>query len=179
MSVAQRLAESLDLQEEPVSPRQPDNAVELHLPFVKHFFPAAALLVLGVASGPRAVAIGRGVGERLAVAARRAVFVGSTDLTHYGPSYGLTSQGSGEAAEAWVREINDRAFLGALLAGDEQAALAHARAQRSACCPGAAAACMAAVRAYAGTIRPRLLTHYLSCDVQPADNFVGYGGMVL
>lgn len=177
--LAGEVARALALPDEPARPLRPDNAVELHLPFVRRFFPRARLLMLGVAASERAVEIGRRVGQLAREARRGAVFVGSTDLTHYGPNYGFAPAGEGAAAVRWVREENDAGFLEAVLRGDSRGALAHALERQSACCPGAVAAAMEAARAYQGALAPALVDHYLSCDVRPDSSFVGYAGLTL
>lgn len=178
-ALADAAQEALGLTDEPIRPARPDNAVELHLPFVKHFFGRARLLMIGVAAAPIALAIGRAVGGLVKASGEDAVFIGSTDLTHYGPNYGFAPAGVGPASVAWVRDENDRGFLDALLADDPEAALAHATARQSACCPGAAVAALEAVRAARGAVDPILVDHSLSYDVRPDASFVGYGGLVV
>ena len=177
-ALASALAEALDLEDEPSRPRRADNAVELHLPFVKALFPRAQLLMLGVEASPRALEMGREVGRRVRAAGHRAVFIGSTDLTHYGPNYGWSPRGAGDEAVRWVRETNDRGFLDAVLRDAPEDAVRHAVDAQSACCPGAAVAALEAARAYAGEIHPELVDHYLSWDVRPDSSFVGYGSVV-
>ncbi|MEZ4271884.1 MAG: AmmeMemoRadiSam system protein B, partial [Myxococcota bacterium] len=75
----------LDLDEEPVRTAYPDNAAEVLMPMVRYFFPKAELLMLGVAPTSQAMRIGVEVGTVVHNAGRAAVFIGSTDLTHYGP----------------------------------------------------------------------------------------------
>jgi MEMO1 family protein len=176
--LARELQARLGLDLEPVRPRQPDNAVELHLPFIRYVFPKAKLLMLGVAAAPVALEIGRQVGEACRQRGHEAVFVGSTDLTHYGSNYGITHRGHGDEAVAWVRNSNDRGFIDRLLARDAAGALAHATENHSACCPGAAAATLAALEGYGHTLAPQLADHYLSYDVRPAESFVGYASLV-
>jgi MEMO1 family protein len=178
-ALADRVQRELAIDEEPVRPRRPDNAVEVHLPFVRHFFPRAELLMLGVEASPRAIDIGKRVAELVAEAGRRAVYVGSTDLTHYGPNYDYSPAGTGDAAVRWTRDVNDRGFLDRVLSGDAEGAIAHAAHSSSACCPGAVAACMAAVEVAGPPQTPHLVDHYLSYDVQPNSSFVGYAGIVL
>ncbi|MEK7703928.1 MAG: AmmeMemoRadiSam system protein B, partial [Myxococcota bacterium] len=124
-SLALRLVRELELAEEPVETSRPDNAAEVHLPFVRHFFPRAELLMLGVAAGAVSERIGAAVGA--ACTDRATVFVGSTDLTHYGPSYGFVPHGIGEGPVDWVRNENDRGFVDAVLAFDSGALLTHAQ----------------------------------------------------
>jgi MEMO1 family protein len=166
----------LSLEAEPVCPRNPDNGVELHLPFVKHFFPKAQLLMLGVAAAGESAHIGRQVAQLTRELKRKTVFVGSTDLTHYGPNYDYEPMGSGHRAVKWVRHVNDRNYLDLVLASKEEEAFEHAMQQGSACCPGAVLACMSAV---GQAMNPRLVSHYLSCDIQQNPSFVGYAGVVL
>jgi hypothetical protein len=104
--------------------------------------------------------------------------IGSTDLTHYGPNYGFSPKGQGEAAERWVRDENDKPLIDQLLALDAATAVEHARANRSACCVGAAAAATAASKAL-GATRGELLSYATSNDVRPGgSSFVGYAGIV-
>lgn len=175
--LADAIAKELSIAEEPARPSRPDNAVEVHLPFVRHFFPRARFVMLGVAAAEIALDIGRRVGEMVRDRGGDAVFVGSTDLTHYGPNYDFSPAGGGERAVEWVRAQNDAGFVDAVLADDPKSALAHAVQNQSACCPGAAVAAMEAARAVRGKIAPALVEHYLSYDVRPDSSFVGYAGL--
>lgn len=177
--LAETLAAELSLDEEPVQPLRPDNAVELHLPFVAHHFPGTPMIMMGIAMAKVALEIGRHVGGRLREAGEDPVFVGSTDLTHYGPNYAFAPRGRGPDAVEWVRSQNDRGFLDAVLGADAEMALSHGVEHRSACCPGAAVATMEAVRAFEGGLAPVLVDHYLSFDVRPDESFVGYASLVL
>jgi MEMO1 family protein len=171
------IASALGLDEEPEIPMRPDNAVELHLPFVRHFFPTAEIVMMGVAASEIAIEIGRRAGELARAHGKDAVFIGSTDLTHYGPSYDFSPAGGGERAVAWVRDENDGGFVRAILEDDTRGALAHARDHRSACCPGAAVAAIEAARAAGALGAPQLVDHYLSYDVRPDASFVGYASI--
>jgi AmmeMemoRadiSam system protein B len=177
--LADRVASELGLDDEEVRPVRPDNAVELHLPFVRYFFPRAELLMAGVEASPRAIALGEGIGKLVLETADNPVFIGSTDLTHYGSSYGFSPVGHGQTAVDWVRDENDEGFLDAVKARALERVVSHGNANHSACCPGAVAATQAAVAAWGGTEAPRLVDHYLSYDVQPGSSFVGYAGIVL
>lgn len=177
--LATQLQRDLKLAEEPVQPHHPDNAVELHLPFVRHFFPKAELLMLGVAAATSALTLGREVGHAVKRAGINAVFAGSTDLTHYGPNYDFAPAGSGPAAVEWVRNQNDHGFIEATLSRDAAAVLADADQHQSACCAGAVAATLKALDAYGATGPATLVEHTLSYDIQPHPSFVGYAGIVL
>ena len=176
--IATELKASLGIVSEPERPGRPDNAAEVHMPFVKHFFPRAELLMLGVAAAEIALDIGKAVAKACHQANRNAVFIGSTDLTHYGPNYDFTPQGTGPDAVKWVRSTNDRGFIDAMLANQPIQALEHAQENLSACCPGAALAGWQAGRTEASPHAGQEVAHYLSCDVMPGDSFVGYSSMI-
>lgn len=177
-SLAERLKTELTCIEEPLDPPQPDNGVEVLLPFVRHFFPKAELLMLGIEASPKAVTFGEHVARAVGEAQRKAVFIGSTDLTHYGPNYRFEPRGPGDTAVRWVRDENDRGFIDTIVRGDASGAIAHAAQYQSACCPGAAGAALAAARTLHAPRTPQLVSHYLSCEVRPATSFVGYAGIV-
>ena len=178
-NLAAEISRSLALREEPAQSSRPDNGVELHLPMVRYFFPEAQIVMVGVAARVEAEELGKKVGSICQQAGHDAVFVGSTDLTHYGPDYGFVPQGTGPEAVAWVRDQNDAAYLQQVLGGDISGSVQHALDHQSACCPGAVAACMAAARNYAHQGTPELIAHTLSYDLRPAASYVGYGGLVL
>ena len=178
-AVAFEVRARLSIGREPAVPARPDNAAEVHMPFVKHFFPDAELLMMGVEASERALEIGQTVARICQEQGRKAVFVGSTDLTHYGPNYGFSPQGSGQEAVDWVRTVNDGGFIEPLLRDEPHQALEHALAYASACCPGAALAAVASSKEMAARrSEPVLVDHYLSADVMPSDSFVGYASIL-
>ena len=179
--LAAEVAQVLGLDEEPTHPAAADNGIEVLLPFVRYFYPNAEVLLLGVAAAPVALAIGSQVGQLCQAQGHDAVFVGSTDLTHYGPAYELTHRGPAAQAVPWVREVNDADFLRLATSQAVRASwdmLEHARVHHSACCPGAAVAARQAAAAFAPRDRPALVGHALSYDMAPSANFVGYAGVL-
>ena len=133
--VAREIKTELGFASEPEKPGRPDNAAEVHMPFVKHFFPKAEILMMGIAADPSALKIGEAVARITNHFGRQTVFIGSTDLTHYGPQYDYVPQGVGPDAETWVREQNDRSFIEPMLEGDPIRAMQSAQSDLSACCP--------------------------------------------
>ena len=157
--------------------RYADNTVEVQLPFIRYLFPRAR--VLGMRASPSTDA--ESLGAAIAAAARRlgrAVGVaGSTDLTHYGTSYGFSPAGSGEKALRWVRDTNDRRFIESLLAMDCTAALERALRERSACSAGGALAAVSFARE-SGIRKGSLVRYATSLEIRPAESFVGYAGIL-
>jgi AmmeMemoRadiSam system protein B len=156
--------------------RAGDNTVEVQLPLLAALFPHARVVAFRAPPSGRARELGEAIRDAAAGLGREAVVLGSTDLTHYGPSYDFAPRGQGEAAVRWVREVNDRRFLDALLALDGDEAVGRALRERSACSPGAAAAAVAFARA-GGATGARLLHYRTSLDVMEAPSFVGYAAV--
>jgi len=155
---------------------RPDNTVEVQLPLVKALFPQARLLWLRAPNGQSALALGAALAEAAGKLGRKLACIGSTDLTHYGPAYGFSPAGRGEAAERWVRERNDKAFLQAILSMDASAVVERGEEDRSACSSGAAAAALAFALG-SGAKRAELLGYATSLDTRKDESFVGYAAV--
>jgi len=182
LELVSRLKEILPIAED----RWADNTVEVQLPFARQFFPEARCLGMRAPPSAKAGELGRAIAESARSAGSRVAVVGSTDLTHYGPNYGFAPMGSGARAVEWVKNVNDRRFVEALLAMDEAGAVARATGEHSACSAGGAVAAMAFARA-AGAARGELLEYRTSRDVhrlgregseRPSESFVGYAAVV-
>jgi len=157
--------------------RYADNTVEVQLPLLKYLYPRARALHLRAAPSSEALRLG----EELAAAAerleRKVAVVGSTDLTHYGENYGFSPHGSGEEAIRWVKQVNDRRIIDALLEQRLDYAIRLANSEKSACSVGAAVAAAqfaACMKGGKGT----LLEYRTSYDVSPGPFFVGYAGII-
>ncbi|MBW2055988.1 MAG: AmmeMemoRadiSam system protein B [Deltaproteobacteria bacterium] len=175
--LSRELTESFDFVEETPSFYEPDNTIEVQLPFVKYFFPESRILPVGVAPRAEALEIGERVADLLAKREGQGVVVGSTDLTHYGPNYGFAPRGTGEKAVEWVRNNNDKRMTDLMVQMNPSAMLQEARSSRNACCVGAAAAAVAAVKRL-GCRAGELLVYRTSYDIEPSTSFVGYAGVV-
>ena len=171
--------------------RAADNTVEIQIPLVRYAFANARLLWLRCPPNGLACELGSKLSAAAAALGRRAVVVGSTDLTHYGASYGFQPAGTGREGLRWMRETNDRRFLDALLALDEREIIGRGVREHSACSAGGAAAACSfakaeAVRAAGSEVGARekaapkgiLLGYGTSHDLKPADDFVGYGSVL-
>jgi len=157
----------------------PEHSIEVLVPFLRVLLPGARILPVLAPPGADPVALGLRVHGVLAGLRRRAVAVGSTDLTHYGARYGFEPRGRGPEAHRWSREENDGAFLERAVALDPEGLLRSARERRNACGPGAAAAAAAFARA-AGATRGALLGHATSAEVtgeRDPDLWVGYAAL--
>lgn len=153
-----------------------DNSVEVLLPMVAYIQPKAKILWLRSPPHYGAKELGTALGRASATLGKKVGCVGSTDLTHYGPAYGFMPAGRGEKAEKWVRGVNDKAFIDALLDMNCEAALAHAVKKGSACSAGAAVTALG-FALEAGATEALLLEYATSLEVRPDDSFVGYAAL--
>ncbi len=164
-----------------VSTWESDNTVEVQMPMIRALFPQAKVLVLHLP--PRDIILD--IVDLLMEFIRRCdaspVFVGTTDLTHYGPRYGFTPHGVSERAHRWAKSENDQSFISRLVNLDPQGCLEEGLSNYNACCPGAAAAAVTAAR-LTGSEYGELLTHRTSLELAAEDgdavDFVGYASVV-
>jgi len=177
LRAAELLAQSFEFVRETARSSVSDNTTELQLPFIKHLFPDAEIVTLGVSPDERALSIGERAHEIALELGAYPCFIGSTDLTHYGPNYGFTPQGTGSQSVRWVREHNDREIVDAFIQAVPREVISKALASHNACCPGAAAAAIAAVRR-GGAQRGYLVDYTTSYERHPDSSFVGYAGVL-
>jgi AmmeMemoRadiSam system protein B len=162
--------------------RYRDNTVEVLVPMARYFFPRARLLALRLPADPASYETGKLLAAAAGALGRRLVVLGSTDLTHYGRNYGFSPQGRG--ALAWVREVNDRRFIDAVLSGDPRTVLSRAEEEFSACSAGAVLGVLGFVQGKGGDYGPaaaELLAYGASADKDDTgeipDSFVGYAAV--
>lgn len=160
-------------------PHEGDNAIELQLPFIKIMFPEAKIVPVAMGFFPDSWRYGELAAQVVKKrAADGVVAVASTDLTHYGASFGVTPAGAGPEALEWTRE-NDARFLNALTSLDLENIVPVAERDRSACGAGAAAAAAGWAKEF-GCTEGRLLARTDSNEIMPqcrAEHFVGYGAV--
>ncbi len=175
--LAAALMTHVDFEIETARQFTPDNTIEVQLPFIKACFPAARIIPIGAPPHLRSVEIGKLCAETALGMGLRIKVIGSTDLTHYGPNYGFTPKGGGDAAVEWVKQHNDRQIIDAICAMDPERTIREAIQKHNACCSGAAAAAISAAGVL-GAKSARLLTYTTSHDRHPGDSYVGYAGIV-
>ncbi len=175
--LAGRLASEFSFNVETASRHDQDNTIELQLPFVRHFFPGAKLVPVGVPPAVESLRIGERIVDLAIELGKEIVVLGSTDLTHYGYNFAFAPKGVGEEAVAWVKEKNDRRVIDRMLAMDPEGVIAEGLENQNACCTGAAATAIAAARRL-GAERGVELAYATSYDIRPDTSFVGYVGVL-
>jgi AmmeMemoRadiSam system protein B len=154
-----------------------EHSIEVELPLIRYYIPETRIVPLMIQPGPWANEIGRVCRRAAADLGRRAAFLASTDLTHYGPMFGFEPAGRGEPGLRWAKHVNDRRFLERVAQMDEQGVVPEALSSFNACGSGAVAAMLSAL-ADSGNAEYRELQHTTSAEQAPLDpdplNAVGY-----
>jgi len=177
MEAAEMLSEKFNFIKEDSVSYSRDNTVEVQLPFLKYLFPDVKVVTCGVPFNNLALDIGKRAARVSSELGIETCFIGSTDLTHYGPNYGFVPRGTGMEAVKWVREVNDKRIVDFFVKADPSGVLMEASNSHNACCPGAASAAIAAVRER-GVKRGVVADYKLSYDIIPDSSFVGYAGIL-
>jgi len=160
-----------------------EHSIEVQVPIIRRLFESARIVPIMAPPMAEAPAVGRTVAHAVRQAGRSVVCLGSTDLTHYGPSYGFTPMGTGAEALRWAKQTNDRFFLDKVLALEPEHLVDIAHSYGSACGAGAVAATVAAAREL-GARQAVLLGHTSSAEVvqekfgRGSSDSVGYAGVV-
>lgn len=155
----------------------PDNTIELQLPFLKYFFPSIRIVPIGVPPMSSSLDIGKRAVEISKNMGRSTIVLGSTDLTHYGYNYGYTPKGVGEDAVEWVKNVNDKKVVDLMLEMDGEGVIHEALRNKNACCSGAAGAAIAAAKELGAKTGEKII-YSTSYDTQPDSSFVGYVGII-
>jgi AmmeMemoRadiSam system protein B len=160
-----------------------EHAVEVELPLIRAAWPNAMVLPIEVPVRDDAIAMGQKTAQQVLASGLNAVYLASSDLTHYGPSYGFTPAGIGASALQWAKE-NDCRLLQLVTDMRVEQIVPEVRARLNACGGGAIAAMMAAAREH-GAANGRLLGHANSFETlanvhpQPPTDAVGYASLVI
>jgi len=163
---------------------QREHAVEVELPLVQQAWPHARLLAVEVPASENSVAIGAAAARQIAGQKLSAVFLASSDFTHYGPGYGFVPAGVGSAAMAWAKD-NDRRLLDLITRGAVERIVPEVRSRFNACGAGAIAAMMSACREMGAAPAGQVLCHASSYETlaavapQRGDSSVGYAAVLV
>jgi len=161
-----------------------EHSIEVQVPFIQYLFKDAKIVPILTPPAGFVVQLGADIAECIKSAGdKKIVCIGSTDLTHYGPSYGFNPQGSGPSGIKWAKEVNDKAFIDLALSLQAEKVLTGSLEKGNACGPGAAAAAIAVAKAL-GKTQGVLLAHTHSNEVmekkfgQTSNESVGYAAIV-
>lgn len=154
-----------------------DNTAEVQLPFLAYFFPDVPTLAVHSPSSHEAIELGRTITQHYASKNLSAIYIGSADLTHYGPNYGFTPKGTGPQALKWVKEENDRRLVENALDMNATELINDAAPTKNTCSAGPIASVIASCKER-DVSKGHLVEYYTSYDISPGDSFVGYAAIV-
>jgi AmmeMemoRadiSam system protein B len=181
--LAERVLGGTSLIEDDPYPHEAEHSIEVQVPFIQYLFPRAKILPILVEPSGRAAEVGQAVARTVQTGGANVVYIGSTDLTHYGPSYGYLPEGAGPQGLAWAKDVNDRRIIELMQQLRAEDVVREAAEHHNACGAGAIAATLAACRA-AGARKGVLLSHVSSHEIarslrhDAGQDAVGYAGMV-
>jgi AmmeMemoRadiSam system protein B len=148
--LAERVAHCDNVVADPAAHRY-EHSIEVQLPLIQKIVGDVMIVPIGVRPGHLAAEIGRSVAGAARDLGRRVQFLGSTDLTHYGPAFGFMPHGGDEMGVRWAKEVNDRRFVDLMAKLDADAVVPEAALNHNACGAGAVAATIGAVRVFGAT----------------------------
>ncbi len=160
-----------------------EHSIEVEVPFIQHLFEEVKIVPLMLPAIPAAVSVGEVIADIIHTSDKKIVLLASTDLTHYGPSYGFTHMGTGGEALRWAKETNDQYFIDLTISMQADQIVETAQMYNNACGAGAVAATVAAAKKL-GAQQGTLLAHTTSAEVlaekyhQATHDSVGYAGIV-
>jgi AmmeMemoRadiSam system protein B len=160
-----------------------EHAVEVELPLIEAAWPGITILPVEVPLVDEAVPIGIDTARKVNASGLSAVYLASSDLTHYGPAYHFVPAGAGVRGLAWAKD-NDRRLLERVERFAIDQIVPSVRDEYNACGGGAIAAMLAASRE-SGATHARVLRHTNSFEVlselsdRDDQNAVGYAAVVV
>ena len=164
---------------------QYEHSLEVQVPLILETFGADVKIVpCLIPPLPGAPQWGQAIGRLLADWCEPVIVIASSDLTHYGPNYAFTPQGTGAAGVDWAANVNDARLLKLIERMDADAIVPDTQEHHSACGGGAIAAMITATHQL-GATQAVLIEHTNSTRELAAlghhddDNAVGYAGVVL
>lgn len=170
---------ALDYATEDFASHMPDNAIELHTPLIKYFFPDIKILPISTPPSENSTKLGKDIAQLTENSEMDYIVIGSSDLTHYGAAYGFSPAGTGINGVEWARN-NDNKLIKLIENMEAEKIIPEAMSNQSACGSGAIAATISFAQKRG--IRSGLtLEHILSYDIMPSDPpelSVGYASIV-
>jgi len=155
---------------------EPDNTIEVQLPFIRHFMGETKVLCCGLPPEKSSYDFGKYIGLKALESGKNPVVIGSTDLTHYGSSYGYNIYGNSEQAYEKVKNQNDKKMIHLIEKMDYSGVLFDAEVNLNACCSGAVAGALGCAEVF-GAKRGVCVDYSNSYEKRKADSFVGYSGI--
>lgn len=159
-----------------------EHSIEVNLPFAQYFYPKAKILPIAMPPDENDFTLGGDIAELLSKTGKKLLFVASSDLTHYGRSYGFMPPDSLKDPHKWAKEQNDGKLIELMVAMNGEHIVPYTELSGSACGGGAIAAAIGAAKSL-GATRGKLLDYRTSSDAMRAygiskADFVCYASVI-
>ncbi|HOJ63363.1 MAG TPA: AmmeMemoRadiSam system protein B [Spirochaetota bacterium] len=152
----------------------PDNTIEIVLPIIKYFFKEVKIVAIYL---PPNIKINDMLDFIEKNYSKNSIFIGSTDLTHYGSFYNFFHKDKSIDPVKWVKQINDRGYIELLINMKGEESIEYANNNKSACSAGAAYGSLYIARKK-GVTKGELIGYSTSYDIRKDESFVGYTGII-
>lgn len=152
-----------------------DNTIEILFPIIHYFF-GSKISVTAIYLPPH-IKIMDMIEKIFKKYGNNSVFIGSTDLTHYGPNYGFFHGDDNISGIDWVKNVNDKKYIDLLLNMKGEESLQHALKNKSACSSGAALGALL-IGKHKNVKSGSLIGYSTSYDKHKSSSFVGYVGIL-
>jgi len=156
-----------------------EHSIEVQLPFLQGIFLQPEIVPIAVPPDENAHLVGHIVAQAAKRLGRAVIAIASSDLTHYGPNYGMTLAGTGSKAAEWVHK-NDQHILDLAVGMEEEHIVDCNAFFHNACGAGAIAAAVGFALEY-GATKGVILDHTTSFEARrmgSPSHMVGYASMV-
>ena len=157
-----------------------DNAIELQTPLLKYFFPTSRILPISTPPSTKSADLGADIARLVKSMPGNYLVIGSSDLTHYGATYGFAPAGNGIEGIDWAR-ANDLRLIKIIESLEIERIIPEAAQHHNACGSGAITATVSFART-GGAESALTLQHVLSHDIMPSDPpelSVGYASIII
>ena len=151
-----------------------DSTIEILLPIIKYFFGDVPIIPFYL---PPTTHHAPFVEELYKQFGKRSLFIGSTDLTHYGANYNFYYKKPDMTPQEWTHNVLEKPYLKMLQELRAEESVEYAFKTDCACSPGSAFGAMVAARC-AGATKGLQIGYCSSYDIQPEDSFVNYASFV-
>jgi MEMO1 family protein len=151
-----------------------DNTIEVLLPIIRYYFGDIKVTAIYLPPNLKTIKLVEKIYDNFH---KDSVFIGSTDLTHYGSNYNFYHHDKNITAIDWVRNINDKNYIDLLLSMKGEESMNYANSNKSACSSGAALGAVIIAKK-AGIKSGKLIGYSTSYDLHPDESFVGYAGII-
>ncbi len=156
-----------------------EHSIEVQVPMIKYLFPRSKILPIMCPPIKQMKEFGKSLGKIIKKSEKNVMIIASTDLTHYGPRFGITCGGYGQDGLNWMKK-NDQRIMKIMLDMEADKVIEETQSRQNACGGGAILTSLATFSEL-GAKKGSLLGYTTSYDERPhgePSESVGYAAIV-